>query len=79
MCSGCGNPYCHGYHNAAGVGVMVTSLVGECNGVEQRDRHVETLSTREWAERNDYNPEKLFHKVLVLRSCDHWMTCMYVC
>ncbi len=29
--------------------------------------HVQRISTRQWAENNDYNPKKLFHKVRVKR------------
>ena len=33
------------------------------------DSHVQRVSTRQWAENNDYNSKKLFHKVRVKNGC----------
>lgn len=40
----------------------VESGEGEENGESRTQR----ISTRQWAENNEYQPEKLFHKVLLL-------------
>lgn len=37
---------------------------GEGHGTEGAESgNVQRISTRQWAENNDYNPQKLFHKV----------------